>query len=90
VPSTALLSRLDGSGIFQRQAILEPRRGYCPWIDTGRALLVIQFDQDFERRLLAGDAAPLEVIADGRNSNTAGTRWDISARWWRTSTATGG
>jgi ABC-2 type transport system permease protein len=43
------------------------------WIDSGRALLVIQIDQDFERHLLAGDATPLEVIADGRNSNTAGT-----------------
>jgi ABC-2 type transport system permease protein len=71
--STALLSRLDGSGIFQRQATLNRAEDIAPWIDSGRTLLVIQIDQDFERQLLAGDPAPLEVIADGRNSNTAGT-----------------
>ena len=38
-----------------------------------RALLVIQIDQDFERRLLTGQPADVQVIADGRNSNTAGT-----------------
>ena len=71
--STALLSRLDGSGIFQRQTTLTRAEDIALWIDSGRALLVIQFPQDFERHLLAGEAAPLEVIADGRNSNTAGT-----------------
>ena len=71
--STALLARLDGSGIFQRQADLCRAEDIATWIDSGRALLVIQIDQDFERHLLAGETAPVEVIADGRNSNTAGT-----------------
>jgi ABC-2 type transport system permease protein len=65
--STALLSR------FQRQATLTRVEDIALWIDSSRALLVIQIDQNFERHLLAGDTAPLEVIADGRNSNTAGT-----------------
>ena len=34
---------------------------------------MIQIDQDFERRLLSGRQADVQVIADGRNSNTAGT-----------------
>jgi ABC-2 type transport system permease protein len=42
-------------------------------IDEQRALLVIQIDADFERRLLLGQPADVQVIADGRNSNTAGT-----------------
>jgi len=71
--SVALLSRLDGSGVFQRQADLARAKDIAAWIDNGRALLVIQIDQGFERNLLAGAATPLEVIADGRNSNTAGT-----------------
>jgi ABC-2 type transport system permease protein len=71
--SAALLARLDGSGIFQRQADLRRTQDIAAWINGGRALLVIHFDQDFERRLSAGAAAPIEVIADGRNSNTAGT-----------------
>jgi len=71
--SMALLSRLDGSRVFERQADLGRAKDIGTWIDSGRALLVIQIDQNFERNLLAGSAAPLEVIADGRNSNTAGT-----------------
>ena len=35
--------------------------------------MVIQIDQDFERRLLSNAPASIQVIADGRNSNTAGT-----------------
>jgi ABC-2 type transport system permease protein len=71
--SAALLGRLDGSGVFQRQADLGRARDIATWIDSGRVLLVIQIDQGFERNLLSGKPAPLQVIADGRNSNTAGT-----------------
>ena len=71
--STALLARLDGSGIFKRQADLSRAGDVATWINGGRAVLVIQIDQNFERNLRTGAAAPLEVIADGRNSNTAGT-----------------
>jgi ABC-2 type transport system permease protein len=71
--SVALLARLDGSGVFQCQADLSRAKDILAWIDSSRALLVIQIDQGFERNLLAGAASPLEVIADGRNSNTAGT-----------------
>ena len=34
---------------------------------------MIQIGQNFERNLLAGRSANVQVIADGRNSNTAGT-----------------
>jgi ABC-2 type transport system permease protein len=71
--STALLSRLDGSGVFRRQANLDTPREISTWIDSSRALLVIRIDEDFERRLASGGPARVEVIADGRNSNTAGT-----------------
>jgi ABC-2 type transport system permease protein len=71
--SAALLSRLDGSGIFRRQADLVRVADISTWIDSRRTLLVIQIGQDFERLLLAGEPAEIEVIADGRNSNTAGT-----------------
>jgi ABC-2 type transport system permease protein len=71
--SAALLSRLDGSGVFQRRADLGRAKDISTWIDSGRALLVIQIDRGFERHLLSGEATPIQVIADGRNSNTAGT-----------------
>lgn len=71
--SYALLARLDGSGIFRRVANLSRADDVRTWIDDRRALLVIAIDQDFERRLQAGHTAAIQVIADGRNSNTAGT-----------------
>jgi ABC-2 type transport system permease protein len=71
--SIAFLSRLDGSGIFIRQANLDRPENMSAWIDRSRALLVIHLDQDFERRLLTGQSAEVQVISDGRNSNTAGT-----------------
>jgi ABC-2 type transport system permease protein len=71
--SVQLLAALDGSGVFERVASLDRGADIAAMIDDRRALLVIQIGQDFERRLTAGRPADIQVIADGRNSNTAGT-----------------
>jgi ABC-2 type transport system permease protein len=71
--SRAFLARLDGSGVFRRVANLGWAAEVQTAINTQRALLVLQIGQDFERLLLAGQPADVQVIADGRNSNTAGT-----------------
>ncbi|HLW63831.1 MAG TPA: ABC transporter permease [Gemmataceae bacterium] len=71
--SRDLLARLDGSGVFHRVADLRQTSEVKPWIDSRKALLVIQIEPDFERQLLAGQSADIQVVADGRNSNTAGT-----------------
>jgi ABC-2 type transport system permease protein len=71
--SRDLLARLDGSGVFRRVADLDRPAGVKAAINGRSALLVVQIDQDFERRLMAGQPADVQVIADGRNSNTAGT-----------------
>ena len=70
--SRELLAHLDGSGIFHRVADVIAPADANRQINDRRALLVIQIDQDFERRLLSGRPANVQVIADGRNSNTAG------------------
>jgi ABC-2 type transport system permease protein len=76
--SVDFLSRLDGSGIFKRQADIGRSEDISTWIDRSRALLVIQIGQDFERHLIAGEPAQVQEIADGRNSNTSG----IPAATW--------
>lgn len=70
--SRELLTRLDGSPVFERVANLDRPAELKEYIDKRRALLVVQIDQDFERELQAGELANVQVIADGRNSNTAG------------------
>ncbi|MGH7828354.1 MAG: ABC transporter permease [Candidatus Binatia bacterium] len=71
--SYELLARLDGSGVFRRVADLNRVVEVKEYINEGRVLLVVQIGEDFGRRLLSGLPADVQVIADGRNSNTAGT-----------------
>ncbi|MDR3512148.1 MAG: ABC transporter permease [Caulobacteraceae bacterium] len=70
--SQQLLARLDGSGVFRRIGNIDSPAAMTQAIDNGRALLVLQIAPDFERRLQAGEQADVQVVADGRNSNTAG------------------
>src|SRR5262245_53326120 len=70
--SAQLLARFDGSKVFRRVADLKHAADIKRVINEQRALLVIQINQDFARRLLGGGQTPVQVIADGRNSNTAG------------------
>ena len=71
--SQELLAQLDGSKVFRRVANLNRLAEAKNVIDERRALLLVQIDQDFERRLRSDRPAEVQVIADGRNSNTAAT-----------------
>src|SRR5580693_5693369 len=71
--SIALLARLDSTGVLQRHATLARAQDMATWVDSGRVLLVVHIDQNFQKHLQGGRPDTLEVIADGRNSNTAGT-----------------
>jgi ABC-2 type transport system permease protein len=71
--SRDLLAGLDGSGAFRRVANLSRAADIAGMIDERKALLVIQIEPDFARRLMSGQPTDVQVIADGRNSNTAGT-----------------
>jgi ABC-2 type transport system permease protein len=71
--SRQLVARFDGSKVFHRVADLSRAVDIKKMIDERRALLVVQIGQDFERRLRNGNQAEVQVIADGRHSNTAGT-----------------
>jgi len=70
--SRELLANLDGSGIFRRVAELRSEDELRDRIDDRDAIVAVRIDQDFERRLVQGLQAHVQVIADGRNSNTAG------------------
>ncbi len=71
--SRELLAGLDGSGVFERVADVRSPRELTRAIDRRQAVLAVQIGQDFERRLLQGESATVQIVADGRNSNTAAT-----------------
>ena len=60
------------------------------WSTRGMLLLVLHVGPQFSRDLLSGQPAPLQVIVDGRNSNTAHDRAELRAHHRRRpSTRTG-
>ena len=72
-PAAALLARFAGAPLFRQVASVQRQRELRAAIDARRALLGIRIPSDFSRRLAAGRPADVQFIADGRNSNTAGT-----------------
>ena len=71
--SHALTAAIEGGGVFERVANLQSVSEIATVINTKQALIVLHIGQNFERRLMAGESVVVQVIADGRNSNTAGT-----------------
>ena len=70
--SRAFIGRLDGSGIFARVATLDQTEDAADYLLRNRAVVIVAIAHDFERSLAAGSMGAVQVIADGRNSNTAG------------------
>lgn len=66
-----LVARFLGSPVFTPVATLTTDAETAPLIDSGRALLVLHIDRNFSRDLAAGRPAAVQIIIDGRNSNTA-------------------
>ena len=70
--SAQLLADVQGNRAFQKIADLRRVSDIRGFIDSKKALIVIQVPQGFERGIQTGHGADVQVIADGRNSNTAG------------------
>ena len=69
--SARFISRMNGSGIFTCVGTAGNIQRARPILDSRRTLLIIQIPQHFQRDLSTGRQAQVQVIADGRNSNTA-------------------
>ena len=69
--SRELLARFEGSPHFRAVTAVTHDKEIAPLIDRRGALLVVHLRADFTRQLLRGNAAPVQMIIDGRNSNTA-------------------
>ncbi len=71
VASRELLARFDGAPSFKRLSDLRAEPDIAPIVDRREALVVIHVGARFTADLLSGRPAQLQVILDGRNSNTA-------------------
>jgi ABC-2 type transport system permease protein len=66
-----IAAMLRGSSSFSEVATLSSIDQVAPLVDARKVLLVLHIDPRFTRDLLSGRPARLQVIVDGRNSNTA-------------------
>lgn len=69
----ALVARFDGTGIFHRVATVTDEADFRELVNEEKAALVLSIGPDFDREINAGRPAKVQIITDGRNSNTAGT-----------------
>ena len=69
--SRDLLAGFKGSPNFTEVASLSQEGQIAPLINKKEALLVIHIGPQFSKDLLLGRTAKVQVIVDGRNSNTA-------------------
>ena len=66
-----LAARFAGSPIFRQVAVVAQDNQIAPLVDGKRVLLVLHIGPQFSRELISGRSGPVQVIIDGRNSNTA-------------------
>ena len=69
--SRELLSRFSSSPYFDVQHQLTDQRQIADSIDRGKATVAIQLRAGFAENLRSGQTAPVQVVVDGTNSNTA-------------------
>jgi ABC-2 type transport system permease protein len=69
--SRRLLSHFEGSPVFRLEARITRSAQIRTLIDSKKVRLVLHCGPRFSADLLAGRSTPLQVVIDGRNSNTA-------------------
>ena len=66
-----LTQRFARAKAFTHVLLLKSPQEIRPTIDEQKALLVVRFPADFSRNLDTNQTAPLQLLLDGRNSNSA-------------------
>ena len=70
-PARSLLARFAGSPTFAEGVRIDSLEQARARIDRGDLLLVVHIGPRFSAQLLKHEPAPVQLIVDGRNSNTA-------------------
>ncbi len=69
--SHQLIAHFDGSPVFTQVATLSDPRKLAAMINSRQVLLALEIQDGFARQLAMGQTASVQIIADGRDSNTA-------------------
>ena len=69
--SIELIQRFHGSPMFNKIVFLKGQEEIAPFIDTQKGLMVITFPETFSRALKTDKQADIQLILDGRRSNSA-------------------
>ncbi len=70
-PSRDLIARFEGTPYFLSVQHLESESEVARAINSGAAMLVLHIGPDFSRRVATGQTADVQLLLDGRRSNTA-------------------
>jgi len=71
VQAFELVQRFHGAPVFSRIIYLKGVEEIAPFIDNQKGVMVVSIDEQFSRDIDAGKEANLQLILDGRKSNTA-------------------
>jgi ABC-2 type transport system permease protein len=69
--SREVIGRFEGSAGFEVVGYLRSEKEIGPLIDRRAALLVLHIDEQCSTKVARGEGCPVQVLIDGRNSNTA-------------------
>lgn len=70
-PSTEIIDHIAHADSFSKTLFLQSSQQIQSTIDEQKALLVIRFPDDFANQLLSGANPQIQLILDGRHSNSA-------------------
>jgi ABC-2 type transport system permease protein len=71
--SRELTAQFSGAGYFRIVGLVERTDDIDTFLDNGKATLALVIPNGFGRRLGRGEAAPLQMIADGSETTAGGT-----------------
>lgn len=66
-----LVQRFYGSPMFTKVIFLEGVQEIAPFIDNMRGVMVVSLDEQFSRQMEKGEPTAVQLILDGRKSNTS-------------------
>jgi ABC-2 type transport system permease protein len=69
--SRELISQLTASGYFSVVRYADDGKDIDKYLDAGKARVALSIPSDFSKNIRTGEAAQLQVIVDGSDSNTA-------------------